>query len=221
NISPDVKDPRTQAPFTTFGAPYLLYLLALVTQVSLAACWYQKWLVHRRLRPEELAGRVEAGRKGLARYPLAPGLLQSTALERLVAKNGTGLLPQAYPEGCPTHPAYPAGHAVIAGACVTVLKAFFVEAAIVPEPVVPSPDGRSLLPWKGPSLTVGGELDKLASNIGMGRNFAGLHWRTDLQAGLALGEDVALQVLAELKLTGNELFSGWSLRRFDGEPVKI
>ncbi|MEO1092971.1 MAG: hypothetical protein AAFX81_20315 [Pseudomonadota bacterium] len=35
------------------------------------------------------------------------------------------LLPMAFPEGSPMHPAYGAGHATVAGACVTVLKAFF------------------------------------------------------------------------------------------------
>ncbi len=215
------KHSRTQAPFTTFGAPYLLYLLALVTQVALTACWYQKWAVHRRLRPEELGGRVEAHRRGLARYPLDESLLGARALERLVERQGTGLLPGAYPEGCPTHPAYPAGHAVIAGACVTVLKAFFDEKAVVPDPVEAAVDGLSLVPWAGPPLTVGGELDKLAANIGMGRNFGGIHWRTDLAQGLVVGEQVATQVLAELKGTGNELFAGFSFRRSDGGRVTI
>jgi len=38
---------------------------------------------------------------------------------------GNFLLPMAFPEGSPMHPAYGAGHATVAGACVTVLKAFF------------------------------------------------------------------------------------------------
>jgi hypothetical protein len=33
-------------------------------------------------------------------------------------------------------------------------------------------------------LTVGGELDKLAGNVSYGRNFAGIHWRSDASAGL-------------------------------------
>src|SRR6202158_6136003 len=51
------KHSRTQSGFTTFGAPYLFYLLAVVTQVALTTSWYQKWCVHRRLRPEGHAGR--------------------------------------------------------------------------------------------------------------------------------------------------------------------
>jgi hypothetical protein len=40
-------------------------------------------------------------------------------------------------------------------------------------------------------------------------------------AGLALGEQVAIAVLREMKLTGNELFSGFSLRRFDATRVTV
>jgi hypothetical protein len=195
--------------------------VALVTQVSLSACWYQKWLVHRRLRPEELGGRVENQRLGRASYSLDAALLGSRALQEVLSRWGTALLSCAYPEGSPTHPAYPAGHAVMAGAGVTVLKAFFDEAALVPDPVTPSRDGLALEPWTGPPLTVGAELDKLAANLGLGRNFAGIHWRSDLADGLALGEQVAAEVLAELKLTGNEIFTGFSFRRFDGQRVTV
>jgi hypothetical protein len=50
----------------------------------------------------------------------------------------------------------------------------------------------------------------------MGRNSAGLHWRSDLAEGLKLGEAAAIAVLREVKLTDNEIFSGWSLKCFDG-----
>ena len=212
---------RTQSGFTTFGPPYLLDVLAIVTQVALTASWYQKWLVHRRIRPEELAGRVETQQTGKATYPLHAEILASGGLAETLSRHATALLPAAYPEGCPTHPSYPAGHAILAGAAVTVLKAFFDESFVVPNPVVPAPDGLSLRPYSGPPLTVGGELDKLAANVAMGRNFAGLHWRTDMTGGFTLGEELAINVLHELKLTGHELFSGFSLRRFDGRRETV
>jgi hypothetical protein len=216
------KHSRTQSAFGTFGQPYLLYLLAVVTQVALKACWYQKWRVHRRIRPEEYCGRVEmAAAASPARYSLPSGLLDSRALEETRRRFGAALLPQAYPEGCPTHPSYPAGHAVIAGACATVLKACLDESQVLPEPVVASADGLSLQRWKGADLTVGGELDKLAANTALGRNFAGVHWRSDGLEGLKLGEDVAIRVLEELSCTGNELFSGWSLKNLDGNPITV
>lgn len=216
------KHSRTQGAFTTFGQPYLLYLIAVVTQVALKACWYQKWLVHRRIRPEEFAGRVEATlRKSAELSSVHASLLSSSALDEARRRWGTALLAQPYPEGCPTHPSYPAGHAAIAGACATVLKACLDESYVLPEPVVVSADGLTLKPWKGADLTVGNELDKLASNVALGRNFGGVHWRSDGVEGLRLGEEVAIRLLEELRFTGNELFSGFSLRRFDGERVHV
>jgi hypothetical protein len=51
---------------------------------------------------------------------------------------GSYLLSLADPKGCPTHTSYPAGDAVIAGACVTVLKAVFGESFVILHPVVAS-----------------------------------------------------------------------------------
>lgn len=210
---------RCEASFTTFGAPYLMYLIATATHAALTSCWWQKWMVHRRIRPEELGGRVANHLAGRARYPLHASLLDSAALAETQRRQGSPLLSSSYAEGCPTHPAYPAGHAVVAGAGITVVKAFFDESFPMPQPVVPSPDGRSLLPYDGPPLTAGGELDKLAGNIGMGRCFAGIHWRSDIEEGLRLGEEVAICVLRELQLAAHEPFSGFRFHRIDGRPV--
>jgi hypothetical protein len=215
------KHSRTQSAFTTFGQPFLLYKLAVVTQIALKVCWYEKWVMHRRLRPEEYGGRVEVQLRKGAEMPIHASLLSSSAVDETRRRWGTALLPQAYPEGCPTHPSYPAGHAVIAGACATVLKACLDESHVLPEPVEASPDGLSLRPWKGGDLTVGGELDKLASNIALGRDTSGVHWRSDGVEGLRLGEEVAIRVMEEMSLTGSELFAGWSLRRFDGRRVSV
>lgn len=222
---PDAGNPykhsRTQSAFATFGAPYFLYLLATVAHVALTVCWYPKWLVHRRLRPEEFGGRVEQVLKGRAAYALPGEVTESKAARHVVERWSTGLLPQAYPEGSPTHPAYPAGHAVIAGAGVTLLKALFQESYVVADPVEPDADGLSLRRYEGPPMTVGGELDKLASNIAFGRNFAGVHWRSDSMEGLRLGEAVAISILEEMKLTGNEIFDGFDLRTFGGKRITV
>src|SRR5258705_4787428 len=95
---------------------------------------------------------------------------------------GNALLPMAFPEGSPTHPAYGGGHATVAGACVTILKAWFDESFVIPDPVVPNHQGTALVAYTGPdarSLTVGGELNKVAANIAIRRNIAGIHCRTD------------------------------------------
>jgi len=95
-------------------------------------------MVHRRLRPEALGGLVHYTRIGTRSYPVASALLDSPAVEATFARTGTYLLPQAYPEGSPLHPSYPAGHAAISGACAVVLKAFFNEDMLLPGCVVSS-----------------------------------------------------------------------------------
>jgi hypothetical protein len=57
-----------------------------------------------------------------------------------------------------------------------VLKAWFDENVPMPNPVVPTADGIMLVPYTGPdagNLTIGGELNKVAANIAIGRNMAG------------------------------------------------
>lgn len=211
----------TQSGFVTFGPSDIVHLVASVANLALKACWFHKWVVHRRLRPEEFGGRLHAQATGRHAYPFHADLLNATVLDRTVQKYGTRLLPQAYTEGSPTHPAYPGGHAVIAGACVTVLKAFFAESFVIPDPVVPRPDGLTTASWTGQQLTVGNELDKLAENASFARDFAGIHWRTDASAGLALGEEYAIHFLREMKLVNSELFEGFSLTKFDGSRIVI
>ena len=119
------------------------------------------------------------------------------------------------------HPSYPAAHTVTAAAGVTMLKAFFNESFVIPNPVVASDDGLSLVPYSGPPLTVGGELNKLAANISLGRDAGGVHYRTDGTEGLKLGEAVALSILRDLATIYHEEFPGFTLTRFDGIPVTI
>jgi len=211
----------TQGGFVTFGAPHVLDMVARVANAALKASWCHKWLVHRRLRPEAFAGRVHNHLTGAAQYPLHAEVLNSAAVGAIFHTYGTYLLPMAYPEGAPTHPAYPAGHAAIAGACTTVLKAFFNEPFVIANPVVASPDGLALIPYRGSALTVGGELNKLAANLALGRDMAGVHWRSDGIEGLKLGETVAIGLLTDLNATYTEDFGGFSLTKFDGTTITI
>ena len=97
----------------------------------------------------------------------------------------------------------------------------FNESFVIPNPVVPDASGTSLVPYSGPALTVGNELNKLAANVGIGRNLAGVHWRSDSSEGLRLGEAVAVGILTDLRSTYREDFSGFSLTRFDGTTIII
>jgi hypothetical protein len=164
-------------------------------------------------------------------YPIHSDVFSSQAAAKVFGKSGTYLLPMAYPEGSPLHPSYPAGHPAIAGACVTVLKAFFKESFLISNPVQATADGLTLLPLSGvvgqpitlsgPRLTIGGELNKLAANIGFGRNFAGVHWRSDVTESLKLGEAVAINILQNVKTTCNKNFAGFPLTKFDGTTVTV
>jgi hypothetical protein len=221
NAANPYKSTKVETGFATFGAPHICCLLGTVTGAALCAVWFQKWLIHRRLRPEEFGGRVHQTKASKAQYPIHADLMNSAALKAAFSASGSYLLPQAYPEGCPLHPSYPAGHATVSGACATMLKAFFDETQIVTDCVVARRDGLSLVPYNGDALTVGGEINKLAFNVAMGRDFAGIHYRSDAETGFLLGEDVAIAVLQDLVRTFSEDFPGFQFTRLDGTPVQI
>lgn len=211
----------TQTGFATFGAPHILDFVVRAARAALTAAWFQKWLVHRRARPEEFGGAIHSKLTGAADYPIADEVLNSKALAQVFGKYGSYLLPQGYPEGSPAHPAYPSGHAAMIGAGATMLKAFFKESYILPAPVMASTDGCSLVPYSGGDLTIGGELNKLAANIVMGHNFAGIHWRSDNTAGLQLGEAIAISILQDYRYTYHEKGFGFSFTKLDGTPLTI
>ncbi len=211
---------RTQVGFGTFGGPHVLSLVTEVATRALKAAWFQKWFVHRRLRPEAFGGLVHHTRYGTAKYPVNREILDSMTLDRIFSTHGTYLLPVAFPEGSPAHPSYCAGHATVAGACVTILKAWFDESFVIPNPVVPDASGTSLLPYNGDDLTVGNELNKLAANVALGRNAAGIHYRSDYTESVKVGENVAIGILQEQRETYNEDVS-FTFTRFDGTTITI
>jgi hypothetical protein len=228
-------DSRTQVGFGTFGPIHLLQVLSEVLGRTIRGVWWQKWGVHRRLRPEEYGGRVDNWIAGRRDYPLDPDIKTSltTGLLRFYYGGQSGdegpnfpsyLLPQAYPEGAPTHPAYGAGHAAGSGACATILKAFFDESKGIENPVQANFDGTALVAYTGDDdaqLTVGGELNKLAGNIAIFRNAAGVHWRSDYTESLPFGEAIAIGLLQEMSLGFNEDDAYFELTKFDGQKIRI
>ena len=245
----------------TFGDQHVKSLVVGATFRAFHAVWYQKWSVHRRLRPEEFGGRVHLAKlnqRGIAGgqpFPVNPLLFQSVALfgpnaaggaagglifahnqgqnanlntppqNRLgrPSKEGTYLLPMVYAEGSPLHPSYGSGHSTVAGCLATLLKAFFHNDWVFPSPVEANEDGTALRPAIDPAiglpyrLTVAGELDKLASNIGLGRVWAGVHWRSDHEESMLLGEQMAISILCNQRHTFNERFE-FRFRSFDFGP---
>jgi hypothetical protein len=219
------KTSKTQKPFATWGDPDIAATLAAAALVALKAVWYQKWWVHLRHRPESGGGLVylqKTGQGGTVQANVSNTVLNSQGVQASFTANNSYLLPQAFPEGSPTHPAYPTGHGTVAGACITVLKFFYDGSWTIPGPLAPKSDGSGTVPAPGnPALTVNGELHKLANNISFGHGIlAGIHWRSDTDASIRLGEAVALSYLRDLARTYNETFS-ISLTKLDGSTVTI
>jgi len=124
----------------------------------------------------------------------------------------------AYREGSPLHPAYISGHAIIASACITIIKMFFnsdqkwsslpgVISGIlseIPNAVVQANNnGTTLETYTGDisNITIATELNKLASNVAIARNFAGIHYRTDAIRGILLGELIAIDYMRDMLST--------------------
>src|SRR5438045_928864 len=169
-------------------------------------------------------------------------VLNSAALPIIFANSGTDhnyLLPQAFPEGSPTHPCYPTGHGTVGGACITALK-FFVDGSQKIRPLLlnakddafpggrdvfePSADGTSLVAYTGAdrdNLDINGELNKLAYNVSFGHGIhAGIHFRSSTYWSILLGEQVALSVLQDRAKSYNEPFK-ISITKLDGTTATI
>jgi len=227
-LSPYIPSPN-EADGVTFGPVDPFSLVGAVSYEAFKAAWAQKWRSFRRLRPEAMAGLVELDRNRSGSPPQGTlsGLFDVAPVEDVLsvvaeyndrqsaygfADGGTDtyLLGQMYPEGSPTHPAYPSGHATMAGAGVTVLKALFDDTADITDtamrPVGIDPEdptehvfidrGRHADPDVD-EMTVGSELDKLASNIAHARMFGGVHFRSDGERGIRLGEQAAIRFLQD------------------------
>jgi hypothetical protein len=286
--NPDYR--RHAGGFALYGGPHILTLVTEVATRALKAVRFQKFNNHIRLRPEALAARLElAHRTAAASQHVPQALLTHMAafaqelqnngtnptngtlaqIEALNtnppagnADNGSWFLPMAFPEGSPMHPAYGAGHATVAGACVTILKAYFDTSCVLvehtdannntstlfksfehgdtpvqfraPTPAAPTDceapcvpprqqlDREDLNPEEPHTfLTLEGELNKLAANISIGRNMAGVHYYSDYYDSLRMGEEIAIGILEEQALTYPTDPFVLSLPTFDGEVRRI
>ena len=218
---------NTQNGFGTFGQPDFAATVAAVARLALNNVWYQKWTIHLRHRPESggaIVRQMLTGHGGTLQGHVNNNVLNSQAVQRSFTRYGDYFLSQAFPEGSPTHPAYPTGHGTVAGACITVLKFFFDGNFVIPNPVVPGSDGLSLQPYTGGDagqITVNGELNKLANNISFGHGIhSGIHWRSDTSSSIQLGEAVAISMLQDRARCYAERFTV-SLTKIDGTTATI
>ncbi len=246
--------------FATLSGPDLLTLVSEVASRALKVVWRQKWLVHRRARPEVYGGLLQMQFNGFnchqRNYGLPAWVTETEAAARIKTHNSaqndggdeTLFLPIAFSAGSPSHPAYGAGHATVAGACVTVLKAWFDEDKKLSELLSTAQEDKKrkdplelqhLLqpgthmngeifkepePYTGPDageMTVGGELNKIASNVAMGRSMGGVHWRSDNTRSMRLGEQIAIEILRKRTLEYAEKPAAFTFRSFDCQMIHI
>ncbi|UQR67107.1 vanadium-dependent haloperoxidase [Bradyrhizobium sp. C-145] len=234
--------------FGTFGSPFILSLVCEVATCALKAVWYQKFIGNLRLRPEAYGGLVHRALHPTGLKAAEAQLALSNGLAVLQASNASGgavarirqanaahgansdsyLLPMCFADGSPAHGSYGAGHATVAGACVTALKAYFAGTQKLKDvgitPVIPTSQGTDLTTVGVPDadqLTIAGELDKVASNIAIGRNMAGVHWRTDYSASMLLGQRIATSVLYHLRRDYHERPWKFSYLSFGKKVVEI
>ncbi|HTL70543.1 MAG TPA: phosphoesterase [Candidatus Eisenbacteria bacterium] len=226
----------TEKAFATFGGPDAAGTLCEMATRALKAAWFHKWIKDLRMRPEEYGGLVHARLTGASPMPQAAALhgdvLDSAALPLIFSQFGSFLLPQAFPEGSPTHPCYPTGHGTVGGACITALKFFFngsqkirpLLLAAGRDVVEAATDGLSVNTYTGADrddLDINGELNKLAYNISFGHGIhAGIHFRSSTYWSILLGEQVALSVLRDRAPGYNEPFS-IQITKFDGTTAVI
>jgi hypothetical protein len=188
---------------------------------------------------------VDRRKRNVTTYNLHAQLLNSQVLQLIGAYNfqlnnvkfpGSNetafLLPIMARGGGPSHPSASAGHAITAGACVTVLKYWFTNAQIPQGPLnnttpkKPNRDGTALDNYvygvDGPPLTIHGELNKLCHNLSAGRDMSGVHYRvSDNYSGNQQGEDVAIRLLTEANATYPEPDFPVTFNKFNGTPVTI
>ena len=237
------------------GSDSLESALGSVCDYASKHVWYWKWQHYRNLRPETFGLWTHDVKTGLVpnegNFDISDVLLCNKILTDIVAYNSAWTngeisytLPQTYREGAPVHPSYASGHAIVAGACATILKIYFDgeqpwlelpgvisgELSGIPNAIVQANyDGEKLIKYDDNNvcnMTVGTEINKLATNISIGRAWSGIHYRTDAVQGIILGEKVAIAFMEDLLSTMVENYVNGhvpciTFRKFDGSRISI
>lgn len=240
-LNPDFPIFSNQSYFVNgSGIANILTALAGATNLALKHAWYWKWVKYRRLRPEMYSLWVHNVMSGTVpnagNYDLSDVILNNDVLGDIESINstwgfpGNWTLPLCFKTGSPVHPSYPAGHSTFSAAAATILKMFFVcdtPWSDLQSVVETNSAGDILVPYGGSTvgMTVGTELNKLAYNIGIGRDWAGVHYRTDSQ--MQLGEQIAMSYMADLLAVSSEnnlpnnTPPSITFRKFDGELATV
>ena len=225
-----------EAFVTNGGVVTVATAVADVCKHAMSGAWAQKWRRHLKLRPEEMAIRVVKQKDGVISNVIHPDFytISNPTIEAVEAFNAPlsgeakAWLPLMYAEGCPCHPAYPSGHATVAGACATILKMIFENAnwsnMSLYSSVIESADGNNTRQYTGTdtaAMTVHTELNKLAANIAHGRMFGNVHYRADGDYGMLLGEKIAIAYYEDYLHRQIEPWGDITFTKFDGTTHKL
>jgi hypothetical protein len=238
--------------FLDTGTPDMLIRSVTIVHGAILTAWRYKWIEYLHLRPEAYASRIVKALDPEFTYDVpyfneirefAKDTLITELFDKISENNKCKepFLQMIYNEGSPTHPSCPAGHAVLAGASVTMLKAMLKTNDENDEPLKWNTDKRNtnkvdksgqtlteLSEEEDPTIvnmTINGELNKLAVNMSYGRMFGGVHYRQDCDIGLEIGEQYAIETLKNIcqnhyPSVKQETIS-FTLEKFDGEIIKI
>ena len=228
------------------GGESIQCMLGELSGIALEHAWYWKWQVYRKLRPEVFGlwiDNIKNNRVSNDKYGIEDLILNNAILNDIKNANSkwgftdSYTLSLTYREGSPLDPTYPSSHAVVSGACCTLLKIFYdseqlwsslpglsgnINRRILPSnvtgPLIQADElGERLVNYTGTDagkITIYGEINKLASNIGFGRSWAGVNYRTDVTKGILLGEEIAIEYM-------KDKLSSWVQNNLDNTPPKI
>jgi hypothetical protein len=228
-----MKKRGTGGRFVNLGTVDLFTLMLKAMKQAMNACWVWKWQ-QMKIRPEEMAYQTNLHKNFGYTLDFSGSYINSSILDDISNNNfGNYYLPLAYSSGCPGHPAYPAGHATFACALGTIVKAWFncestIEGYV---PVVTTApynitSGTSLEVYKyaGSGATgvflINDEIDKMVSNCGYSRAMAGVHYRSDCDAGFTIGENAAISTLQQEVYKYDDIIN-FRFRKRDGTIINI
>jgi hypothetical protein len=210
-----------------------------------SASAHHKWGVNMGLRPEVLAQRyhyADTLNNNSALFDDVPGFQfikdrangeMAPFISEVNTQSGsTALLRTVRGNSSPMDPSMPSLWSVVAGACITIYKAyvdchdeFNVPLAWI-NPIIHSTNGASIVSYTGSlptTPTINGELNKLASNLGQAQGWLGEAFRSDL--AYELGEAIAIRYLEDTVRSFHEgydgVFEGFKLSKFDESFVII
>ena len=224
--------------FTDYDSLDLSWVPGSVDKSQLDLAQKLKWS-NMRVRPEAIAievQKVKLNDPALPHYYQNTQLLDSGVLEDVFEKYQSYFLPMFDVLGCVPEPSYPSGYVMHVGGIMSGFKALFSPEDTIPA-FEPSEDAESLVPILDDHgvqvrLNLFDEIDKYVYNHATSRVSQCVHYRSDIQLALDIGEEVVINHLREhaaryayalptKPFVPGPKKTGYLFRRFNGTFVDI